>query len=36
MISESVALILSVDVEVAGPGPCIEPGDDLLVLKTLL
>ena len=33
---KSVVLVMSVDVEVAGPGPCIEPGDDLLVLKTLL
>jgi hypothetical protein len=34
----SVVLVMpvSVDVEVAGPGPCIEPGDGFLDLKTFL
>jgi hypothetical protein len=29
----SVVLVMSVDVEVAGPGPCIEPRDGILDLK---
>jgi hypothetical protein len=29
-------LVMSVDVEVAGPGPCIEPIDGFLDLKTFL
>jgi hypothetical protein len=34
----SVELVMSVDVEVAGPGPCIEPRDGFLPvdLKTFL
>jgi hypothetical protein len=32
----SVALFMSVDVEVAGSGPCIEPKDAFLDLKTFL
>ena len=26
------ALVMSVDVDVAGPGPCIEPGDGFLYM----
>ena len=32
----SELLVISVEVEVAGPGPCIEPRDVFLELKTFL
>ena len=31
---KSVVLVMSVDVEVAGPGPCIEPRDGFLDSET--
>jgi hypothetical protein len=36
MRSVTVVLVMSVDVEVAGPGPCIKPRDGFLDLKTFL
>jgi hypothetical protein len=36
MRSVTVVLVMSVDVEVAGPGSCIEPRDGFLDLKTFL
>ena len=34
--TRSAVFAMSVDVEVAGPGTCIEPGDSFLDLKTFL
>jgi hypothetical protein len=33
---KSVVLVMSVGIEVAGPGPCIEPRDGFLDLKNFL
>ena len=36
MVSAALVKSVDVDVDVAGPGPCVEPRDGLLDLKTFL